>query len=199
MKKMVQVAFALTLLILSVLATFINAELFSNIVLGIIIPSFMLTIISFIEEVSEKCKANAVKFSDILLKNADLHLEKSKFLLESEKNEENAQKIEEEIKLSSERAKEGNNYANVAKMLSKCNIVLKYANLSAYVLLFLSMILSPYIIRLLSGINLNCITLWTLTILFVDIELKNELTAKFFEILIKRYINPKNQSKNKKG
>lgn len=195
MKKSVQIAFAITLVILSILATCINAELLSNIVLGIVIPSFLLTIISFIEAIISKCKTNAVDFAKTYRECADLHFKLTKELLEKPQSKENAQKIEEEQNEAEQKLHECFDYIAMAEAMNKLLSFLKYANLIAYILLFLSMILSPYIVRILAKINLNCITLWSLTILYVDIELKTEMTAKMFTLFFKHY--SKKSSKQK--
>lgn len=187
MKKGVQIAFAITLVILSIMATCINAELLSNIVLGIVIPSFLLTIISFIEAIISKCKTNAVDIAKTYGECADLHFKLTKELLNKPQSEENIQKIEEEQKEGTQKLHECLDYIAMAEAMKKFLSFLKYANLIAYVLLFLSMILSPYIVRILAKINLNCITLWSLTIFYVDIELKSEMTAKIFSLFCKHY------------
>ena len=77
--------------------------------------------------------------------------------------------------------------------MNKCQSLLKYIRLFVYVLLFMSMILSPYIARALANMNLNCITLWSLTILYIDSELKHEITAKSFNMLVKHFVKKHSQ------
>jgi len=61
----------------------------------------------------------------------------------------------------------------------------------SYALFFLSIILAPQIILLFENVNVNCISLWSLTILFVNNELKPEL-CEFIFTKIKKYINGAN-------
>ena len=191
MKKTVQIAFAVALVVLSILSTVFNTELLGNVVLGIVIPSFLLTLISFIDAIIIKCKENAKKFVTALNESADAHVQKAGHLLKQPTTEDIAQKIEAEIKISAERYDTSKDYAQMTNALEKCELVLKYCNLIAYVLLFLSMILSPYIVSILSKVNLNCITLWSLTILYVESELKPEIMAKSFDLLIKHFVHHK--------
>ena len=176
---------------MNILSTVFNTELLSNIVLGIIIPSFILTLISFIDAIIIKCKENAKKFVTALNGSADAHAQKAGYLLKQPTTEDITQTIEAEIKISTERYDASKDYAQMADALDKCERILKCCNLIAYVLLFLSMILSPYIVGVLCKINLNCITLWSLTILYVESELKPEIMAKSFDLLIKHFVHHK--------
>ena len=54
-KKGIQVAFAITLIIISIIATIWQTELLGNIIYAVVIPSFLLSIISFVAEIAEKC------------------------------------------------------------------------------------------------------------------------------------------------
>ncbi|MGN8897259.1 hypothetical protein [Flavonifractor sp. HCP28S3_F3] len=72
MKKGVQIAFAITLLIISVLATFNQSKLFEDIIYAVVIPSFLLSVISFATEIREKCSKNAHTFEKVYMENSDL-------------------------------------------------------------------------------------------------------------------------------
>lgn len=193
MKKIVQIAFAITLIVLSLISTFVSTELINSIVLGIVVPSLLFSIITFIDSIAVKCKENATEFSSVLSKLAGTQLRLSGQLLEETQSEENAQRISELLKTSSSHTRESVDYARIANAMNKCQSLLKYIRLIVYVLLFLSMILSPYIALALSKINLNCITLWSLTILYIDSELKYEITAKSFDLLVKHFVKKHSQ------
>lgn len=195
MKKKIQIAFAISLVFLSAVSTFVNTELFSNIVLGIAIPSFLLTVISFLDSIIAKCKGNSAEFADVLRRIADAELWISEHSSSESQTAENTQQISEESKSSPAHAKEYIAYETMRSTMEKYQTILEYATLVSYVMLFLSLILSPYLVRLLSKVNLNFITLWSLTILYVDAELKYEVTSKSFDLLVRHFVKNNRRTK----
>ena len=51
-KKGIQVAFAIALVFISIIATFWKSEVLENIIYAVVIPSFLLSIISFVAEIA---------------------------------------------------------------------------------------------------------------------------------------------------
>lgn len=195
MKKNVQIAFAVALVILSILSIFAHSKLFDSIVLGVVIPSFILTIISFIDEVIQKCLIHARKLSDLLKKTADSASSLANTIAPNYKTESEAQQILDLLNQENEYLKEALDYTKLANSLKKCSKLLAYINITAYTILFLSLVLSPYIVEILAGINLNSITLWSLAILYLSNELKPEITVKCFSLLTKHYVKHNSQTK----
>ena len=195
MKKTVQIAFAIALIILSILSIFVQSTLFDSIVLGVVIPSFILTIISFIDEVIQKCQTNARKLSDMLTKTADSSSSLAKTIAKNVTTESEAQQIVDLMNQEGDYLREALDYAKMESSLKKCSKYLAYTNIIAYTILFLSLVLSPYIVEILAGTNLNSITLWSLAILYLSNELKPEITVKCFSLLTKHYIKHNSQTK----
>ena len=54
-----------------------------------------------------------------------------------------------------------------------------------YTLLFVSLIFSPYFHGWISNINLNSLTLWSLTLLYITLELKAEFIARTYDFVYK--------------
>jgi len=76
---------------------------------------------------------------------------------------------------------------DVQKFCFHCKKICSYITTVGYVLLFLSLSLSPYIAVWLSSVDLNCITLWSLAFLYVSLELKDEMREWLFRFLHKRF------------
>lgn len=196
-KKGIQVAFAITLVIISIIATIWQTELLGNIIYAVVIPSFILSIISFVSEIAEKCEHNAKEGADLASKTADLSERLTNALM---KNYEAGisdlpyiegrvpKEVTDQQLKTIEHYKEATAYKNVQIFFVKCQNVCHTISVIGYVLLFLSLILSPYAVKLLSVIDLNCITLWSLTLLYFTLELKSEICAKLFDVLHKRYL-----------
>lgn len=194
MKKTIQIAFAIALLIISVISTVVQSEVFDNIIYSVVVPSFLLSLISFLSEVSQKCGENAEQFRSNYTELGELRESSAKQELEwyekgnyTEPFREGyiPKDILEEFKLVGDNYKNALVYSKAKDFLGNCKKLFDIANLSAYVLLFLSLILSPYIVKLLSAVNMNCITLWSLTLLYFSVELKSEVCAWCFGFLVK--------------
>lgn len=196
-KKTIQIAFAIALVIISIAGSFWKSEVFDNIIYAVVVPSFLLSVISFVSEIAEKSQKNAGEFASVTGKAADL----SEQLVESIKRNYEAGihdmpyvegLVPKEITDQQLRAikyyKEACGYKNLQAFLVKCQNVCHTISVIGYVLLFLSLILSPYAVKLLSVVDLNCITLWSLTLLYFTLELKSEICAKLFSVLSKRYL-----------
>lgn len=188
-KKTIQVAFALTLLLLSIISIFNYSEVFDNIVRAVVIPSFFLSLISFINGIIAQCRTNAAAIAKVYAENGELHAKRGEELRSlTEHTEESMYELTMEVNASVERLKSALSYSQMDKSCEKVISVLTFCNIAAYTLLFLSMVLSPYIVSLLSDINLNCLTLWSLTILYFDTELKQDLCAKCFSLIARHYL-----------
>ena len=201
-KKGIQIAFAITLIIISIIATIWQTELLGNIIYAVVIPSFLLSIISFVSEIAEKCEGNAKEGADLASKTADLSERLTKALMENYEagisdlpyieGRVPKQVTDQQLK-TIEHYKEATAYKNVQTFFVKCKDVCQTISVIGYVLLFLSLILSPYAVKLLSVIDLNCITLWSLALLYFTLELKSEICAKIFDVLHKKYLKKVNK------
>lgn len=197
MKKTVQIAFAIALVILSIISTILQTDLIGNIIYAVVLPSFILSIISFVAEISEKCETDGEQLYNLSIRCADMSKEiaeiniKSKFETADSKltvEEAITPEINEKLTQSNEYSMEALGYQKVRIFCVKCKKNCDRALIVGYVLLFLSLALSPYIAKWLSVINLNCITLWSLSLLYISLELKSEVCAKVFHWLSEKYI-----------
>jgi t-SNARE complex subunit (syntaxin) len=197
MKKTIEISFAITLIFISILATFIQSGIFQSIIYAVIIPSFLLSIISFITELEEKCEQYAKSFKDSLIQIsnaqsglAEIHLKQYEagnadlpyISTHVPKN------IYEMLKNSTGHMNKAVQYANIQVFCAKLKKILQVLNMMAYTFLFISLILSPYISVGLSNVNVNCITLWSLTLLFLALELKNTCAEYSFSALVKIFV-----------
>lgn len=203
MKKGVQIAFALALGILSVISTIWPEGHMENIVYAVILPSFILSIISFASEIAEKCETDSEKLYGLANQCADLSKAKVEVDLRT-----NAQtmgpdidvenlitpEINSELEKTNQYLTDAVGYQKTQYFFLKCKQVCDRIMVGGYVALFLALALSPYIAQWLSGINLSCITMWSLTLLYITLELKSGICARIFLWLSKMYIN-----KTKKG
>ena len=196
-KKTIQIAFAIVLVILSVASTFIDGNIMYNIILAVIVPSFVLTIISFIDEIIESCEINSNALSESCLEFSKEHLEEAKQqALEADgKDPSFSQKFNATLDLCKLMQRNSEGYSDAKDFFVKCRHALWVSSIIGYVFLFLSLIFSPYIVNWLSSINLNCLTLWSLTILFLSVELKPELAKKTFGLIAKHFLK-KNREKD---
>jgi len=196
MKKIVEKAFAITLIILSLIATFSQSELIGDMIYAIIIPSFVLSLISFIAEISEKCQMDAKKTSDLAKKLSDLEQENVDRDIELyEKGSYEIpfaegivpEKIYQQQVKSTEHMGESLTYMKMAVFYIKFKKICDKLMVVGYVLLFVSLCLSSVFVQLLSHVDLNCITLWSLTLLYFTLELKSECCNQVFRFMYKIY------------
>jgi len=194
LKKCVEKAFALALIIVSLVGTFLQTELISSIIYVIIIPSFILSIVSFFSEISVECQENAEKTSKLAHELSDLEQESvhtdlklyEKGEYEVPYNEETVpNKIYEQQLKSNEHLAESIIYIMMATFFVKIKKVLDKAIFVGYLMLFLSLIFCPYFYKWLSNINLNCLTLWSLALLYITLELKSEFISKIYDYVYK--------------
>lgn len=191
-KKTIEIAFGCSLFILSVVASIVESDLFSSIIYSIVIPSFLLTITSFINKIIEQCRTNSAAIAKVFAENGALHSKKGEAILSLDKiTSKDAQELEKEIFASTESLKSAVSYQQMETFFGRTIKVLSVANVVIYTLLFLSMILSPYIMQWLANVNLNCITLWSLTILYIDSELGKELCTFCFSSIARLFIGKK--------
>ena len=195
-KKGIQIAFAFTLIIISIIGSIWRTELLGNIIYSVVIPSFILSVISFVGEIADKCEQNTSRISKLLGENAELS---AKLVEEKKKSYEDGtyhvpyieglvpNDIIDQQKETIEYYKDATVYTNAHTFFLKCQLVCNKISIVGYILLFLSLILSPYVVKILSRIDLNCITLWSLTLLYLTIELKSEICSKVFDIIHKRF------------
>ena len=189
-KKKIQIAFAVVLVILSIASTFIEDQIMYNIILAVIVPSFVLTIISFIDEIIERCEINSKALSESCFKFSEEQLEKAKqqALEADEANSDFLKGFHATLDICKSMHLSGAGYSDAKEFFEKCRSALSNLSIIGYVLLFLSLIFSPYIVDWLSGINLNCLTLWSLTILYCNIELKPELAGKLLSVIARHFL-----------
>ena len=196
MKKIVEKAFAITLIILSLVATFLKIEVIGDMIYAIIIPSFILSLISFVVEISERCEANSTKTSELSHRLSEIEQKNVERDIELYKKGDykipySEDSIPDEIYLqqldSYNHLKESNAYLRVSIFCVKCKNICNKLMLLGYVLLFISLCLSSVFVRWLSLVDLNCITLWSLTLLYFTIELKTECCDKLVSFLYKMY------------
>ncbi len=202
MKKKLEIAFAITLVLISVLSMFDKIEIVKNIIYVIIIPSFLLSIISFISDIQNSCRQSAKsltetysKIGDIKSETVDLHIkeyETGTYKLPYSENL--VPKDIYDILVESLSAKEtAIQYQNIQLFCFKLEKVLKNLTIFIYVILFLSLIFAPYIFTILSNLNLNSIALWSLTLLFIALELKNEFAEKTFSLLVRIFCKKRDE------
>lgn len=206
-KKEIQVAFAIALVLISIIATFWKSELLGNIIYAVVIPSFLLSIISFVAEIAERCESNAKEGSALAEENAGLADNLAEELVKNcEKGsafcsyaaEQTLKEIEEQYKKSIEHYKVACAYKDVRIFFLRCQAACQTISIFGYVFLFLSLILSPYVVKMLSVLDLNCITLWSLTLLYFTLELKSEICARIFNTLYKKYLKKINRKLQKR-
>lgn len=205
MKKGVQVAFAIALFILSILASVFNSDVIANIIYAVVIPSFILTIVSFLTEISEKCEdtANNLSEQELSLSNQTNELIEMKKIYCNMKtaNPKVVERYKENIEELANSSREllNTSIANkkVEEFCAKCKKVCNIIIIIGYIILFLSLSLSPYISIWLSAINLNCITLWSLTILFITMEFKTDICKWVYNSLFDLHMNSINKHNEK--
>lgn len=196
-KKTIETSFAITLIFISILATFIQSSIFQSIIYAVIIPSFLLSIISFISELEEKCEQNAKNFKNTLAQLGNTEAEWSELHLKQYESG-NAhvlyistlvpKNIYEMLENSLIHMKEAFQYANIQAFCAKLGKVLQVLKMMAYTVLFISLILSPYISKVLSYVNVNCITLWSFSLFFLALELKSPCVTYSFSALVKIFV-----------
>ena len=202
--KTLQKAFAIALVSLSVICTgWPKAELMTSIVYAVVIPSFILSLISFVTEVSEHCEKEAEKLAKLEEKVSH---SAEKFAQERLKQYEEGthempydkDRIPTDIYNATKDSVDYLRKSLVSKDVQifslKCKRVCNKIITGGYVLLILSLSLSPYIAKWLSVIDLNCITMWSLTLLYITLDLKSDICAWVFNKLHAR--SEKKQSKN---
>ena len=190
MKKTVQIAFALTLLILSIISTIKKIPILNDIILAIIVPSFILTVISFVNEIIENCEQCLGAVAESCNDYSKEQIEKIKRTLVSkgQKTDEEWKDIRAMLNHCEAIGKDSVGYYEARDFCTKCKRILQYCNLFAYIFLFLSLILSSFFVKLFAGISLDSLTMWSLTILYFSNELKSELCTKIFSITARHYL-----------
>lgn len=197
MKKSVQFAFAVALTTLAVISMFCSSGHMATIIYSVIIPSFILSIVSFIDEIIEKCDSEGEKLQQTTYQSAELSKE---LVDEKVKNNiacnngifDEKKVITPDVKQHMDNATrfltEAVGYQNTRIFFLRCKAVCDKLMIGAYSILFLSLALSPYIAQWLSAIDLNCLTLWSLVLLYVTLEFKSTICSKVFLHLSHKYI-----------
>lgn len=196
MKKGVEKAFAIALLIISVISTIFPTSHIESITYAVIVPSFILSLTSFISEISKKCQDDAKKTSETIEKLSNLEKENAdlKLSLYNEGNYKTPyvegqipQEIYKQNIDSLEHMKDSIIYKRMEIFFLKFKNICDKLIVLGYILLFISLCLSPYISRWLSVVNLNCITLWSLALLYITLELKSEISSKIYMSIYNAY------------
>ena len=194
MKKCVEKAFACALIVVSIIGSFLQTELIDSIVYVIIIPSFILSLVSFFSELSIKCHDNAKKAAELAENLSNLEQESVERDLNSYENGECGTeyfdeyipaKIYQMQKDSVEHLKLAVIYTDMKIFFIKSKKIFDKMIFVGYTLLFVSLIFSPYIYSWISNINLNSLTLWSLTLLYITLELKSEFIARTYDFVYK--------------
>ena len=197
MKKAVQVAFAIALGILAIISTIWPKGHMESIVYAVIIPSFILSFISFVTEIAEKCESDVDKLASTVDKCATLSKERVEMIIKNNVLDNNGafdaekvitKEVNDEFEKTNQYLTETLAYRMVQIFCLRCKTVCDKIMVGGYVILFLSLALSPYISQWLSAIDLNCITMWSLVLLYVTLELKSDICAKIFFSLSERYM-----------
>lgn len=197
MKKGVQLAFAIALVILAIISTIWPDGHMENTVYAVVVPSFVLSIISFVAEIAEKCEADSEELYKLSSKCADLSEKKVEAEMRS-----NAEGIEGELDIekiitpeinaefekTNQYLAEAVGYQKTQYFFVRCKQICNRIMVGGYVILFLSLALSPIIAQWLSAIDLNCLTMWSLALLYITLELKSDCCSKVFVKLSKMYI-----------
>lgn len=202
-RKGFQISFAIALVVLSVICTIWRNEVLDGIIYAVVIPSFVLSIISFVLEVADYCKNYAEKITSLSKENMELSDELYNRKIEEYKaGKLDAKYVEGYIptELAEEHRTEKFKYAtnimasqDVKIFFLGCQKVCSIVAIVGYVLLIISLCLSYYAVKILSAIDLNCITLWSMALLYFTMELKTEMCNWVFELLYRKYTK-----KNKK-
>lgn len=195
MKKTVQVAFGISLLVLSVIGTVWPSETIGSIIYAIILPSFIFSIISFVSEISEACGEIAHSTFEKAYKTASQSHDKVQKDMEAYEAGEYKtpyspdivpNEIYNELVKSTELMKVSAITQEMKAIFDKYKKRCDKVNLGCYVFLFLSLMFSSQIAEWISYIDLNCISLWSLTLLYFTLELKAEIREKIYlHIMIK--------------
>ena len=193
--KTTQIAFVLVLLGLSLASTFMKGELIANVTFSVVAPSFILSLISFFDEIIERCEyaSNELSKSCFELSNKHLELAKQQALNTDGTDPNFSTAFHTILDISQSVHSSGLGYSAATTFFEKFRNILWGFNVLGYVSLFASLILSPYFIDWFSHINLNCLTLWSLTILYFSQEFKSWF-AKILVLWITRRIIKKQKS-----
>ncbi|MBE6805157.1 MAG: hypothetical protein E7526_01340 [Ruminococcaceae bacterium] len=196
MKKGVEKAFAIALFIISIISTIFPTNHIESITYAVIVPSFILSLTSFISEISKKCQDDAEKIAEAAHKLSNLEHESADrdYTLYNE-GKYSTQYIDGQVpkeifdKMSDslEHMRDAVIYKRMEIFFFKFKNICDKLVVLGYILLFISLCLSPYISHWLSVINLNCITLWSLTLLYVTLELKSDITSKLYMLIYKTF------------
>ena len=194
MKKSFEIAFAFALLILSIASSLFQTELFTNIIYAVVIPSFILSIISFLSEISWRCEHYAKELASAAKDSAQFKRETvDAKMAEFAENKHNFEYVMAFDKAQLDKQQdECLHFLDTAlaatfvqEFCYKCKKACDIAITVSYTILVLSLTISPYLAKWLSVINLNCITLWSLTLLYLTLELKSEICFIIFRVLFK--------------
>ena len=196
MKKGVEKAFAIALFIISLISTVFPTSHMESITYAVIVPSFILSLTSFISEISKKCQDDAEETAKMThkLSNLEHEIADKDYALYNE-GKYNLQYIEghvpkeifDKMSNSVEHLRDSVIFKRMEIFFYKFKSFCDKLVVIGYVLLFISLCLSPYISHWLSVINLNCITLWSLTLLYVTLELKSEISSKLYMLIHKAF------------
>ena len=196
MKKAVQVAFAIALSVLAIISTIWPKGHRVSIVYAVIIPSFILSFISFVTEIAEKCESDVDELASTVDRCATLSKERVEMIIKNNVLDNNGvfdvekvitKEVNDEFEKTNQYMAETLAYRRTQIFCIRCKNVCDKIMVGGYVILFLSLALSPYISQWLSTIDLNCITMWSLVLLYVSLELKSDICAKIFFSLSERY------------
>ena len=208
MKKGVEKAFAIALFIISLISTVFPTSHMESITYAVIVPSFILSLTSFISEISKKCQDDAEETAKMThkLSNLEHEIADKDYALYNE-GKYNLQYIEghvpkeifDKMSNSVEHLRDSVIFKRMEIFFYKFKSFCDKLVVIGYVLLFISICLSPYISHWLSVIKLNWITLWSLTLLYVTLELKSEISSKLYMLIHKTFKKKAEKEADKKS
>jgi len=184
-------------LLLAVISTIWPAGHMKNIVYAVVLPSFILSLVSFVSEIAEKSESDGERLTKLVDECAELSEETAKTTMRGNVAGNNGvfdlekvitPEVNDEFERTNQYLVEAVGYRKAQIFCFRCKMICDKIMVGGYVVLFLSLTLSPYIAQWLSFINLNCLTMWSLVLLYVTLELKSEICSKVFLGLSKKYI-----------
>lgn len=199
MKKPLESAFTTVLLLFAIMSIFPpHKELTDAIVRAIVIPSFLLSLISFVNPIHQQCEYFAGKFAQDWQNFSKNCHEEVMNVLKNNISDADFKKLKCTLNAAIYGAQNSLSYSEARNLFQKCSTFFSNATYVCYILLFLSLMCSSYFSHIFAGINSNCITLISLAIQFVDFEMKENLRQRYFRMIV-RYCQKQSKKKDDAG
>lgn len=195
MKKKAQLGFTLVLILISLLSIFTENEHITMIVCASVVPSFILSVTSFIEEIMDRCEQISIATSDRWNGGGERikEIQKEMESFEPEKLDSNyMEQYHGLLHMLQNYQYQAQSYEKTQEYIVRLNRKLSYIYVISYAVFFLSIVFAPQMTQLFKYVNSNAISLWSLTILFINNELKPELSEYVFARINKTLNGGKN-------